>query len=78
MMAKLSKVCNLGNKFSINFNVVTWTCYGVNASLFRSYVAFLRRRKMSILIDDWTQVPKYVKESIWTNVKVLILIYMIR
>ena len=32
---------------------------------------FLGRSKVSILIDDWKQVDENVKESIWTDVKVL-------
>lgn len=36
----------------INFNDITWTCYGEYSSIFRNYVVFLRRSKVSILIDD--------------------------
>lgn len=53
-MTRLTKVHNSGNKLSIEFNLVTWTCYGENYSLFRSYIMFLRCSKVSILIDDWT------------------------
>ena len=38
---------------------------------FKSYVVFLGRSKVSILIDDWKQVDEKVEESIWTGVKVL-------
>lgn len=61
MMTKLTKIYNSGNRLLIEFNNVTWTCYGTNYFLFRSYVAFLGRRKVNILIDDLTQLSKYAK-----------------
>lgn len=51
MMARLTKVCNSGDKFLIEFNDKTWTCYGMILP-FMSYVVFLRRRKVITLIND--------------------------
>ncbi|XP_050883153.1 uncharacterized protein LOC127086434 [Lathyrus oleraceus] len=69
MMARLTKVHNNDGKLTTEFNDKTSTCYGMNSSLFRSYVVFLGRGKMNILIDDLTQVSVDLKESIWTNIK---------
>lgn len=33
IMAKLTKVHNMDNKLSLEFDNKTWTCYGKNASL---------------------------------------------
>lgn len=69
-MARSTKVYNSTEKLSIEFNDKIWTCYGTNSSLFKSYVAFLERRKLIILIDDWTQISIDLKESIWIYVHV--------
>lgn len=53
MMTRLTKVHNSGDELLVDFNPGTWTCYGENSSLFKSYVVFLRHIKVSILIDDW-------------------------
>lgn len=76
MMARLTKVHNTDVKLTTEFNDKTSTCYGMNSSLFMSYVVFLGRSKMNIWIDDWIQVSVDLKESIWTNIKVFF--YMIR
>ena len=52
MMAKLKKNYNTNVKLSIKFDHKTWTCYGKNASMIKSYAAYLDRIKVSILIDD--------------------------
>lgn len=43
-----------------------------------SYVAFFCRSKMSILINNWTQISEDLKENISKYIKVLFLIYLIR
>lgn len=78
MMSKLTIVCNSDAKFLIEINQKTWTCYGTKFSIFRSYVACLGSRKMSILINNWTQILDDLKESIWANIHALILIYIIQ
>lgn len=52
MIAKLTKVRNTNVEFVVEFDHNTWTCYGKNASFFRSYTSFLGHNKFSILIDD--------------------------
>lgn len=76
MMAKLTKVHTAGNKFMIKFNIVYQIVNGPHSSHFKSYVTFLGRSKFNILINDWKDAPKDVKESIWTYIKVLILIFI--
>lgn len=68
MMATLTKVCNSGVRLTSEFSVFHTILDGPNSSLFKSYVVFLGRRKVSILIDDWKDVPGEVKKSIWTDV----------
>lgn len=58
MMTELTKVCNICVKLSIEFDHKKWTCYGKNVSLFRSYVMFFGRNKVSILLDDWSQASE--------------------
>lgn len=68
MMDKLTKIYNTSVKYSIEFGHKTeiW-----------SYVAYIGHNKSSILIDDWEHVPYNLRGSIWKNIKVFILIYMI-
>ncbi|CAL5195472.1 unnamed protein product [Lathyrus oleraceus] len=69
MMATLIKVRNLGVKIPIEFRVFHTVLDGLNSSQFKSYIAFLGRRKVSILLDDWKDVSDEVKNSIWTDVQ---------
>lgn len=64
MMTKLTKVHNSGNKLSIEFNVAYSIVDGPYSSPCKSYVAFLGRSKVIILIVNWKEAPKDVKESI--------------
>lgn len=70
MMAKLVKVCNSGVKLPVEFSVVYTILGGPYSSLFKSYVVFLLRSNVSILLDDWKDVDVEVKNNIWTNVQV--------
>lgn len=75
-MAKLTKDRNSGNKLSIKFNVIYSIVDFPYYSPFKSYVAFIGRSKVNILINDWKEAPEDVKERIWTNILVLILIFI--
>lgn len=72
MMDKLTKVHNLGVKLPVEFSVFNTAMDGPNSSLFKSYVVLLGRGKVSILLDDWKDVSNEVKNSIWTDVQVVI------
>lgn len=77
MMTKLIKVHNTCVRLSIELDHKIVTFYGNNYSLFRSYTTYLGHSKMNILIDDWGRVPYDLKGSIYTDLKALVLIYMI-
>lgn len=62
-MVKLTKICNPSDKFPIESNDKTWTCYGTNAPHFRSYVMFLGRSEMSILINNWIRYQMIRKKA---------------
>lgn len=70
MMAKLANVCNSCVKLQVEFNVVYTILDGLYSSLFKSYVVFLGRSKVNILLDDWKDVAVEVKHSIWTNIQI--------
>lgn len=55
MMAKLTKVSNIGVRMLTDFNLKSDGCYAEHATTFRSYVAFIGGIKMSILLEDWSQ-----------------------
>ena len=72
MMPQFTSVRNSsGEKILIEFDSFYRVVDCEHYSTFKSYVAFLGRSKVSILINDWKQVDENVKESIWTDVKVL-------
>lgn len=75
-MAKLTKVRKSSLRLPIEFSSVYTILNGPHSSLFKSYVAFLGRSKVNILLDDWKDVTYEVKNSIWTDVQVLILIFI--
>lgn len=64
MMTKLTKVRNSSNKLSIEFNVVYSIIDGPHSSIFKSYVMFFGYSKVNILIGDWKEALKDVKNSI--------------
>lgn len=76
MMARLTKVYDSGRKFMFMFDMFYRVVGGDYSLLFKSYVVFLGRSKVNILIDDWKEEPMDVKDDIWTKVMVLILIFM--
>lgn len=76
MMTKLAKVHKLGGKLSVEFSVVYMILDGPHFSLFKTYVVFLGSNKVSMLINDCKDALMKVNESIWTDVKVLILIFI--
>ena len=72
MMPQFTSVRNSsGEKILIEFDSFYRVVDCEHYSTFKSYVAFLGRSNVSILINDWKQVDENVKESIWTDVKVL-------
>ena len=72
-MTKITKVRKTGVKLKIEFDPYTGKCYGENAAEFVSYAAFLARSTCSILIDEWRLVDEDTKNSIWDDLKVLLL-----
>lgn len=70
MMTKLAKVYNSDVKLTIEFSVVYTIIDCPYSSLFKSYVEFLGRNKVNILLGDWKDVDVEVKNSIWTHVQV--------
>lgn len=75
-MARLTKVHNLGRKFLIVLDVFYRVVDGDYSYLFKSYVSFFGHSKVSILIGDWKEVSADVKDSIWIDIMVLILIFI--
>lgn len=75
MMTKITKVRQTGVKLKIEFDPETKKCYGENSSVFRSYATLLARSFCSILKDEWRQVDEHIKDSIWTDLKVLLLYF---
>ena len=72
MMPQFTSVRNSsGEKIPIEFDSFYRVVDCEHYSTFKSYVAFLGRSKVSILINDWKQVDENIKESICTDVKVL-------
>lgn len=76
MMDTLTKFLNSGVRIPVEFSVIHIILDGPHSSLFKSYVVFLGRSKVKILLDDWKDVPDEVKKSIWTYVQVLVLIFI--
>ena len=77
MMTTLTKIHNVGVKMQKKNDLKSGRCYCKHVATFRSSMTLHGRSKASILIEDWGQVEPEVKESIWANVVVLILLYMI-
>lgn len=75
MMARLTKVHNSGGKFPTTFDVFYRVFDGDYSFPFKSYIAFLGRSNVSILIDDLKEAPTDVIDSIRTYVMVLIIIF---
>ena len=72
MMPRFTSVRNSsGEKIPIEFDSFYRVVDCEHYCTFKSYVAFLGRSKVSILIDDWKQVDEDVKDSIWKDIKVL-------
>lgn len=67
-MTKLAKVHYLGVKLPAKFSVVYTILDDLYSLLFKSYVAFLGRRKVNILLDDWKDVAVEEKNNIWTDI----------
>lgn len=72
-MLKIAKVRKTGVKLKIEFDPQTGDCIGENSNEFRSYAAYLARSTCSILIDEWRLVDVDSKNSIWDDLKVLLL-----
>lgn len=49
MMVKFTKVCNIGIKMLVDFNLKSERCYSEHDMTFRSYVVLFGRRKAGIL-----------------------------
>lgn len=75
-MAKLTKVCKLCVILLVEFSFIYIILDGPHSSLFKSYVAYLGCSKVNILLDNWKDVTDEVKNSIWTDIRVLILIFI--
>lgn len=58
-----------GERIPIQFDQY-WKPIGPNASRFRSFVGLLARNKPSILIEEWRNVDKNVKQHIWDTIQV--------
>lgn len=56
IIAKLTKVHNIGVKLPIELDHKTWNCFGKNVSLYRSYATYNSRGKAGILRDNWGRV----------------------
>ena len=60
---------SVGEKIPIQFDQY-WKPIGPNASRYRSFVGLLARNKPSILIEEWRNVDKNVKQHIWDTIQV--------
>ncbi|XP_058780070.1 uncharacterized protein LOC131653803 [Vicia villosa] len=57
-----------GQKIPIEFDQLTGKPLGENKTKFKSYLGFLSRSKISILINEWDSVDEDVKDDIWTTI----------
>lgn len=77
MLTKVKKAHESGVCFPVNFDVRNGKAYGEHAGDFKDYLALESRSKVSILNDNWHDVDVDLKDSIWTNITVFIMNFMI-
>nr|WNP90956.1 hypothetical protein [Medicago sativa] len=68
LMKKLALDRTDGQRIPIEFDQSTGKSIGENKTKFKSYLGFLGRSKISILIEDWDSVDANVKDEIWTEI----------
>lgn len=78
MTVALTKIHKTDNNLQVEFYKKTGRFYDENTSTFRSYISFLGRSKVSILIEDWDKVSDDLKTSIWEDIEVLILNHILK
>lgn len=78
MIVTLIKVHKTDSNLQVEFYKKTGRFYDENTSTFRSYISFLGRSKVSILIEDWDKVSDDLKTSIWEDIEVLILNHILK
>lgn len=74
---KVKKSHKNGIRFLIRVDVATDNAYGEHVEDFMYYVALQGRSKVSILLDNWHDDDDDLKTSLWTNITVFILNFMI-
>jgi hypothetical protein len=75
-MKKLALDLIDGQKLSIEFDESTGKPLGENKTKFKSYVGFLGRSKVSILTDDWDSVDQSVKDEVWKDILVIVIMFV--
>jgi len=76
LMKKLALDRTDGQRIPIEFDESTGKSIGENKTKFKSYLGFLGRSKISILIEDWDSVDANVKDEIWTEILVIVIIFV--
>lgn len=77
MLTKVKKAYKSGVRFPINFDIRTDKAYGEHVGDFRGYLALQDRSKVSILIDNWHDVDSDLKDSIWADITIFIMNFII-
>lgn len=77
MLSKVKKSHESSVRFPVNFEERINKAYGEKASDLRGYLTLQGKSKMIILIDNWHVVDGDLKDSIWIDIMVFIMIFMI-
>jgi hypothetical protein len=75
-MKKLALDLIDGQKLPIEFDESTGKPLGENKTKFKSYVGFLGRSKVSILTEDWDSVDQSLKDEVWKDILVIVIMFV--
>lgn len=64
----IAKRHNSGEKIPLDINISIGVATGENVALFQSYLGYIARDKISILIPHWEDVPEALKNILWQDV----------
>jgi len=63
----------VGKRFDVDFDEVTFAPRGEYAAQFINYVSYLARSKADINNENWKAVHKEVKDKLWQDIIVITL-----
>ena len=69
-LQSITKRRKKGEKTSLEIDVHTRVASGLNAPSFQSYLGFIARDKISIVILHWEDVPEARKNMLWQDILV--------